>query len=142
MRNFFYRLSSATARFMYGRNGGDQLNVALLVVYLAVCLLQALFAGRRGLPALLHLLTLVIAALVLFRMFSRNLEKRRAENARFLSWWSPIQCRFHGARQRRLDKEHKYFTCKNCKTICRVPAGKGKIEITCPKCGQKIIGKS
>ena len=142
MRNFFYRLSSATARFMYGRNGGDQLNVALLVVYLAVCLLQALFAGRQGLSALLHLLTLVIAALVLFRMFSRNLEKRRAENARFLSWWSPIQCRFHGARQRRLDKEHKYFTCKNCKTICRVPAGKGKIVITCPKCGRKIIGKS
>ena len=142
MRNFFYRLSSATARFMYGRNGGDQLNVALLVVYLAVCLLQALFAGRQGLSALLHLLTLVIAVLVLFRMFSRNLEKRRAENARFLSWWSPIQCRFHGARQRRLDKEHKYFTCKNCKTICRVPAGKGNIVITCPKCGRKIIGKS
>ena len=142
MRNFFYRLSSATARFMYGRNGGDQLNVALLVVYLAVCLLQALFAGRQGLSALLHLLTLVIAVLVLFRMFSRNLEKRRAENARFLSWWNPIRCRFHGARQRRLDKEHKYFTCKTCKTICRVPAGKGKIEITCPKCGQKIIGKS
>ena len=142
MRNFFYRLSSATARFMYGRNGGDQLNVALLVVYLAVCLLQAVFAGRQSVSALLHLLTLVIAALVLFRMFSRNLEKRRAENARFLSWWSPIQCRFHGARQRRLDKEHKYFTCKTCKTICRVPAGKGKIEITCPKCGQKIIGRS
>ena len=94
MRNFFYRLSSATARFMYGRTGGDQLNVA-----------------------------------------------RRA-NARFSDWRYPIQCRFSGARQRRLDKEHKYFTCKTCKTICRVPAGKGKIEITCPKCGQKIIGKS
>lgn len=142
MRNFFYRLSSATARFMYGRNGGDQLNVALLVVYLAVCLLQAVFASRQSVSAVLHLLTLVIAVLVLFRMFSRNLEKRRAENARFLSWWNPIQCRFTGARQRRLDKEHKYFTCKTCKTICRVPAGKGKIEITCPKCGQKIIGKS
>lgn len=142
MRNFFYRLSSATARFMYGRNGGDQLNVALLVVYLAACLLQAVFARRHGISALLHLLTLAIAVLVLFRMFSRNLEKRRAENARFLSWWHPLQCRLSGARQRRLDKEHKYFTCKTCKTICRVPAGKGKIEITCPKCGQKIIGRS
>ena len=45
MRNFFYQLSSATARFMYGRNGGDQLNVALLVVYLAMCLLQAAFTA-------------------------------------------------------------------------------------------------
>ena len=82
------------------------------------------------------------AALLLFRMFSRNLVRRRAENARFLAWWSPIRGRLAGMRQRSLDKEHKYFTCKSCKTICRVPAGKGKIEITCPKCGGKIIGKS
>ena len=113
MRNVFYRASSALARFMYGRNGSDQLNVALLA-----------------------------AALLLFRMFSRNLVRRRAENARFLAWWSPIRGRLAGMRQRSLDREHKYFTCKSCKTICRVPAGKGKIEITCPKCGEKIIGKS
>ena len=114
MRNFFYQLSSATARFMYGRNGGDQLNVALLVVYLAMCLLQAAFTQNHSVSMALHLLTLAVAAVVLFRMFSRNLEKRRGENARFLE----------------------------CTAICRVPAGKGKIEITCPKCGQKIIGKS
>ena len=142
MRNLFYRLSSATARFMYGRNGGDQLNVALLVVYLAFCLLQAVFAGQQTVAAVLHLMTLAVAVLVLFRMFSRNVEKRRAENARFLNWWQPVRNRFAGARQRRMDKEHKYFTCKTCKTICRVPAGKGKIEITCPKCGQKILGRS
>ena len=47
-----------------------------------------------------------------------------------------------GARARHADKEHKYFVCKSCKTICRVPAGKGKVEITCPKCGGKIIAKS
>ena len=78
----------------------------------------------------------------MYRMFSRNLPKRQAENQRFLNWWRPIGNRLSGVKQRRLDKDHKYFTCKNCKTICRVPAGKGKIEITCPKCGQKIMGKS
>ncbi|MCI9505697.1 MAG: hypothetical protein HFF62_03760 [Oscillospiraceae bacterium] len=77
MRNFFYQLSSATARFMYGRNGGDQLNVALLVVYLAMCLLQAAFTQNHSVSMALHLLTLAVAAVVLFRMFSRNLEKRR-----------------------------------------------------------------
>ena len=41
-----------------------------------------------------------------------------------------------------MDKEHKYFTCPNCKTVCRVPRGKGKIVITCPKCGGEIRGKS
>lgn len=142
MRNVFYRASSALARFMYGRNGSDQLNVALLAVYLVVCLLRALFVRSAAAAAFFNILTLLAAALLLFRIFSRNLVRRRAENARFLAWWAPIRGRLAGMRQRSLDKEHKYFTCKSCKTICRVPAGKGKIEITCPKCGEKIIGKS
>ena len=83
-----------------------------------------------------------LAGLILWRTFSRNMSKRRAENRRFLNWWLPLKSRAAGAKARRADKEHRYFTCKNCKTICRVPAGKGKIEITCPKCGHKLIVKS
>lgn len=142
MRQFLYRVSGALARFMYGRNGTDQLNMALLVVYLVVLLLEAFLGRRFAVRVVLDVVTVALAALVLFRTFSRDLPRRRAENARFLGWWLPVKQRVSGARQRRLDKEHKYFTCKNCKTICRVPAGKGRIEITCPKCGGKIIGKS
>ena len=142
MRNVFYRASNALARFMYGRNGSDQLNVALLLVYLVLCLMRAFFLRSAAAAVFFNILTLLAAALLLFRMFSRNLAKRRAENARFLAWWNPIRGRLAGMRQRSLDKDHKYFTCKNCKAICRVPVGKGKIEITCPKCGEKIIGKS
>lgn len=139
MRNFFYRVSSAAARFMYGRSGGDQLNTALLGVYLALCFLRAFLIGRHpNVLIAVQILMLLAAGIVLFRMFSRNLPKRQAENAKFLRWWGP----FSGAMHRRMDREHKYFTCGNCKTICRVPRGKGKIEITCPKCGQKIMGKS
>ena len=142
MRNFFYRISSALARFMYGRNGSDQLNMALITVYVVVLLLQ-MFLGRIfAARVVLEVITLVLAALVIFRAFSKNLSRRRAENARFLNWWYPVKGRISGAQQRRRDKDHKYFTCKSCKTICRVPAGKGKIEITCPKCGGKIIGQS
>ncbi|MBD5155433.1 MAG: hypothetical protein HDT15_10330 [Oscillibacter sp.] len=142
MRNFFYRVSSALARFMYGRNGSDQLNMALLAVYLIIWVIQIIFGRIYAVRMVLEALSLVLVAVVLFRAFSKNLSKRRAENAKFLNWWYPVKNRVSGAQQRRLDKEHKYFTCKNCKTICRVPAGKGKIEITCPKCGEKIIGKS
>ena len=46
-----------------------------------------------------------------------------------------------GPRPRRADKDHKYFTCK-CGAVCRVPVGRGKIVITCPKCGQKINAKT
>ena len=71
MRNVFYRASSALARFMYGRNGSDQLNVALLAVYLVVCLLRALFVRSAAAAAFFNILTLLAAALLLFRMFSR-----------------------------------------------------------------------
>ncbi len=142
MRQFLYRVSSALARFMYGRNGTDQLNMALLCAYLAALVLAALLGRNSPVRVLLEAVTVALAVLVLFRTFSRNLSKRRAENERFLAWWRPVKQRITGARQRRRDKDHKYFTCKNCKTICRVPTGKGKIEITCPKCGGKIIGKS
>lgn len=142
MRNFFYRISGAIARFMYGRNGSDQLNAALLAAYLLVWLLQALLNRNFTVRIVLEAVSLVLAVLVLFRTFSRNLDKRRAENARFLCWWHPVKSRLSIARQRRQDKEHKYFVCRKCRTVCRVPAGKGKVEITCPKCGEKIIGKS
>ena len=142
MRNFFYRVSSAMARFMYGRNGPDQLGSAMLALYLVLALVQPLFRRWTAARLVLSAVTTVLAVWVLFRMFSKNLNKRRAENAKFLSWWTPIKSRIAAARQRSRDKEHKYFTCKSCKTVCRVPAGKGKIEITCPKCGGKIIGKS
>ena len=142
MRNFFYRLSCAMARVMYGRNGADQLNMALLAAYLLLWLLQVLLGRNHMARMLLEFLALAVAAAVVYRTFSRNLDKRRAENARFLGWWLPVKNRISIARQQGKDKDHRYFTCKNCKAVCRVPAGKGKVEITCPKCGEKIIGKS
>lgn len=145
MRNFFYKLGNAFARFMYGRNGADQLNQAIVGAYLVLWLVQLLlgiFVKSSLVYSLIGFLMTVLAVVLLWRTFSKNLAKRRAENAKFLGWWGPFRSRMAGAKARRQDKEHRYFTCKNCKTICRVPAGKGKLEITCPKCGGKIIGRS
>ena len=145
MRNFLERLKNGFFRFMYGRNGTDQLNNAILVVYLALfvltTLLNAIFKSQI-LYLLFDLLLTATAVVLLWRTFSKNLTKRRAENAKFLNWWYPVRTRLLGAKARLQDKDHKYFTCRNCRAVCRVPAGKGKIEITCPKCGSKIIGKS
>ena len=144
MRSFFYKVSSALARFMYGRNGTDQLNWAILVVYLALWVLRTVLNLLRVPFAVtvIDVLMLLLAIALLWRTFSRNLPKRRAENQKFINWWWPLKNRFAAAKARRADKDHKYFTCKNCKTVCRVPAGKGKIVITCPKCGHKIEGRS
>ena len=141
---FFQRIGGVFARFMYGRNGWDQLNQALFRGYLIlwaaelVCAFLKLGLAVRVLEALLFALMLFI----FFRAFSKNLYKRRTENQKWINWYCGVKNRNAGARARHADKEHKYFTCKNCKTICRVPAGKGKIIITCPKCGAQIQAKT
>jgi len=145
MRNFFARLADSFARFMYGRNGTDQLNIALCAVYMVLWLLCSIilaFVDSQIVNTVLSFLTSAILVAVILRTFSKNLDKRQAENQKFLAWWYPVKNRLTGAKARRQDKDHKYFTCKSCKTICRVPAGKGRIVITCPKCGAKIEGKS
>jgi len=145
MGNFFYKLRCAMARFMYGRNGNDQLGMAMLLFYIFLILLQSivtLFFPYEIVATIFSLLIFVLALVIFYRIFSRNLEKRRAENARFLNWWMPKQNALTAARNRRRDKDHCYFKCSDCGAYCRVPKGKGKIEITCPRCHSTITGKS
>ena len=144
---FFTRMRDAMARFMYGRNGVDQLNIAMLWVSIGADLLATILMRQQNGLAYVGLVlyygSVVLWVLVLFRMFSRNLQRRRAENAWFLTKCVyPVQRRRSTGRQQRMDKDHKYFTCPNCRTVCRVPRGKGKIVITCPKCHREIHGRS
>ena len=130
---------------MYGRNGADKLGQFMLWTYLAVWLVQIIVGAvlkSEVLAMLCELLMLALMVTILYRMFSRNLGKRRAENQKFLSWWWRVKNGRSAAKARRADTDHKYFTCGQCKTICRVPTGKGKIIITCPKCGTKIQAKT
>lgn len=34
-------------------------------------------------------------------------------------------------------KTHKYFKCRNCKAVIRVPKRKGGGVVACPKCGTR-----
>ena len=125
---------------MYGRNGVDQLGWALLALYL---LLRAA-GGLIRVPALragFGLLSFAAVVLALWRVFSRDLAKRRAENARFLRRWYPVRTLFRDARARRADRAHKYVKC-SCGAWCRVPRGVGKVELMCPRCGEKRIVKT
>ena len=142
--SFFQKISNAIVRFMYGRNGMDQLNRALFWGYMGVFLGQLLFSMMRlQIPAMIcEILLWPLMLMIFFRMFSKNLPKRRAENQKFVNWWWSVKNRNAGAKARYADKDHKYFTCKTCGTICRVPVGKGKIIITCPKCGAQIHAKT
>ena len=124
-------------RMMYGRYGGDQLSWFLLAVYVLLSLLS-------GLPYLGILSWAALAVLVwsFYRMFSRRYDRRRAENARFLSLAAPA---IRWVKMRRTilrDREHRYFRCPNCGQYLRVPRGKGRITINCRSCGVSFEEKS
>lgn len=142
--SFFQKLGNALSRFMYGRNGSDQLGWASLILLLVLNTVN-LFTRHSSevVHTVLSTATFLLMVWILFRMFSRNLPKRRSENAWFLNKIvNPLRVGSKNRRMRSADKEHKYFTCPNCRTVCRVPRGKGRIIITCPKCGTSIHGKS
>lgn len=142
--NFLQRIGNALSRFMYGRNGADRLGLAMLWTAILLDIINMFLRGRQPVVySVISVVSGIILLLALFRIFSRNLEKRRAENARFMEkvWW-PVSRRIAGRKQQRMDKEHCYFTCPGCGAVCRVPKGKGRIVITCPRCGNEIHGKS
>ena len=125
------------ARFMMGRYGMDQLNIAMMVLYL---ILYVVFLFTR--LAILDILVLVLLFVTLFRMLSRHLDRRRAENARFLQLVRPICRRIKSCRIRMQDREHRYFKCPNCGQQMRVPRGKGRITVHCRSCGATFEEKS
>ncbi|MBQ1834266.1 MAG: hypothetical protein II111_00955 [Oscillospiraceae bacterium] len=140
MMRFLSRFRDAMIRFMYGRNGVDQLVWATIIAEIALSLISA-FVRNTVVYRVLHVVSLVLLVLAIYRMLSRDLPRRRAENEKFLRWWGPRRDAITGARARRADKAHKYVRC-SCGATCRVPRGVGKIELTCPKCGKKKIVKT
>jgi hypothetical protein len=94
---------------------------------------------------ILSILQLMFLALWLMRAFSRNFYKRRAENTVFLRIWGRVKPFFGPVKNffmRLADRKHRYFKCTVCKARLRVPRGRGKITITCPRCRNRFDKKS
>lgn len=129
-RQFMARLSAAVQRFMAGRYGTDRLNMTILGVGLAACLISPFFKNV-SINLMLTALSYGLMIWAVCRSLSRNTYKRYQENRKYLHFIERIK-----------DREHKYFDCPRCRQPVRVPRGKGKIAITCPKCREKFIRKS
>lgn len=125
-------------QWMIGRYGMDQLGWALAIVYMVLSVTTS-FTHNRALAAISYLPFL----LCLYRMFSKNINRRYQENQTFLAFLNPFKNRYqflkHSFTER---KTYRFFICKQCGQTIRVPKGKGKIEITCPKCRNKFIKKT
>lgn len=125
-------------KLMIGRYGIDQLSIALLIVYLPFSL-----AAEVIRLSWLNLIALALLVICYFRIFSRNISKRREENRKFLVWWYPFKNWFSLNFNRIKDsKDHRYFQCPSCKQKVRVPKDKGNIRITCPKCRTQFVKRT
>jgi len=129
------------ARFMYGRYGMDQLSKFLSYIGLILLVLSA-FLGQNVRSAVLIIAVLVIAV-TYYRTFSKKLDKRRAENLRFMNLKKPVSDSVKLRRDMWTQrKEFKFFKCPSCKAVLRVPKGKGKIRVVCKKCGTAFEKKT
>ena len=115
---------------MMGRYGHDRLNVALLIVGLILTVIS-MFAGNKLVVLVTTMLSYALLFVALFRCFSRNTYKRYNENRRYLLLIDRLK-----------DRDNRYYSCPKCRQTVRVPRGKGKIAITCPKCREKFIKKT
>lgn len=125
-------------RFMQGRYGSDKFGQFLLILAI-VFMLLSMFGGRNVWDTLAVLLLIY----AYFRMFSKNIPKRYAENQKYLQMTAKARTAF-SKKKRELNqlKTHHIYKCPNCGQKIRVPRGKGKIAIRCPKCSTEFVKKS
>ncbi|MBQ4565562.1 MAG: hypothetical protein IJA48_04365 [Oscillospiraceae bacterium] len=135
----FRKIGAAFRRMMYGRYGSDELNLLLLILAVLISLCNAVLSSIftqsevfvRWISPSLSLLMLGLLGVNLYRCFSRNIYKRQKENRRLRNFLTRLK-----------DRSHRYYRCPGCRQRVRVPKGRGKINIRCPKCGNKFVKKT
>ena len=131
---FFRKIGASISRgfrnFMMGRYGSDKLNLTLLIISVLLCLFGSFFSYTTVKLSFI-VLSYVLMLWAIFRMLSRKTYKRYLENRKYLQFIDQIR-----------DRDHRYYDCPRCRQQVRVPKGKGKIAISCPKCREKFIKKT
>ena len=124
----FRRLGDWFRNFMLGRYGADRLNFHLVIFGIVLMLAGSLLGRWFAWATILSLLSMVPLAWSIFRTYSRNIPARQRENSAYTNFF------LH-----RKDKAHRYYRCPRCRQTVRVPRGRGKISIRCPKCSERFI---
>ena len=132
------RFKDKMARFMYGRYGMDQLSRNLSLICL-VLLIVTMFVRNN----VIYMIALVGIVYTYIRVISRNISRRSEENEKYLKFHYKVVGKLNKIKFRITDsKTHRIFRCPSCSQKIRVPRGKGKISIKCPKCRIEFIKKT
>lgn len=126
------------AAFMYGRYGVDELSRALLVVYLVLAVVM-LFIPNVIARMIINVFSLALCIFMFYRMFSKNISRRTAENQKYLRARRKIKEWFLLRRNKwKYRKTHVYRKCPHCGVQIRLPRVKGEHRCACPKCGDSF----
>ncbi len=133
-------------KFIQGRYGGDEYGRHLSVIAIVFLLLSVLFYNILQITIASSICFVIGMGIIFrcyYRMFSKDITHRTAENEKYLASKAETD-KLKAQRKARAEQKntYKFFKCPNCKVYNRIPKGKGKVEITCPKCGEKFIRKS
>ena len=138
------KIRNSLSRFFNGRYGSDTLNTVLIVIYtiifitytvLRIVLAVAMPEKQIALSILGLCYCVISTALIVwifFRMFSRNIGKRRRENEKFCGFFKLLKNKI------RDRKTHVYRKCPNCRAVLRLPKAKGKHTVVCPRCKNRF----
>ena len=126
---FWQKIRQALATFMTGRHGADNLGMFTLIAGIVFTILGNFVPVFSFIGTALYIITL-------FRMFSRNHDKRTAENQKYIeltsNWKTKIRQFFKRIKN---SRDYKFFRCPNCKILLRAKRGSGEREINCVRCG-------
>lgn len=121
-------------KVMVGRYGVDQLSNVLVILSIILVVVSMITK-----ISMINSFGMAILVVSYFRIFSRNINKRYQENLKFLNWWNPIKFKWLGfVKRAKQFRTHRFYKCTQCNQELRVPKGKGKVTITCPKCHNKF----
>ena len=125
-------------RFMYGRYGMDKLGNCMMIAYVVLLLVYTVltfFITQVWFDLIVWLVSIALFITVFYRMFSRNISKRRKENEKFCGFFKLRKNKFKDR------KTHVYRKCPQCKAVLRLPRAKGKHTVVCPRCKNRFTVK-
>ena len=126
-------LRQKLARFLYGRNGPDTIYNVCIWTAIAIAIVN-IFLHLW----LLDIVYLLLFGYAIFRFLSRNVARRRAENAAFRRFFARVFARPLQTlglwKKKRADRAHVYKRCPDCKSQLRFPREKGEHTVRCPRC--------
>ncbi len=128
-------------RFMQGRRGLDSFGRFLLICGVVLMFAAMLFTKIPAAYYIIYYFGLALFIYAYFRVFSRNLYKREAENNRYLALKYKLT-KGRTLSQRLYErKTYAYFKCPGCGQKLRAPRGKGTIKVRCRKCSTEFMKK-